>query len=87
MDKLNRNKAAVGPDGIVTEMLLDLDDFGIYNITTEINELYKSGNIPEDLSKFIFVALPKRLCENEYQLQRTIILTKLRTTMLRINKA
>lgn len=40
--KLNRNKAA-GPEGILTEMLTALDDFGIDKITEITNEIYSGG--------------------------------------------
>lgn len=71
MAKLNRNKA-VGPDGIVTEMLIALDDFGIEKITEIINEIYNNGDIPEDLSRSIFIALPKKPGTNKCELHRTI---------------
>jgi len=55
---MKRNKAA-GPDEIVTEMLTSLEDFGMEKLTELINKLYNSGEIPNDLSKSIFTALPK----------------------------
>lgn len=42
--KMNRDKAA-GPNGILIEMLSDLDDFGFMEI---INEIYNGGNMPND---------------------------------------
>ena len=36
--------------------------------------MYNSGNIPEDLSKSIFIALPKKPGATEYELHRTISL-------------
>ena len=69
-----RNKAA-GPDGTVVEMIeAALDDFGIDTMTEIINEIYDSGTIPEDLSKSIFIALPKKPYETGCELHRTISL-------------
>lgn len=64
--KLNRNKVA-GPEGIITEMLTALDNFSIDKIT-EINEIYNSGDIEEDLSRSNFLALPKKPGTNECDL-------------------
>ena len=79
--KSKRNKAA-GPDGIVTEMLTALDDFGIKKITELINEIYNSGEIPEELSRSIFIALPKKPGANECGLHRTISLMSHITKLL-----
>ena len=68
-----RNKAA-GPDGIVVEMIEALEDFGIDTMTEIINEIYDSGTIPEDPSKSIFIALPKKPNATECELHRTISL-------------
>ena len=68
-----RNKAA-GPDGIVVEMIEALEDFGINTLTEIINEIYDSGSIPEDLSRSIFIALPKKSNATECELHRTISL-------------
>lgn len=54
---MNRNRVA-RLDGIVTEILSTLDDFGIHKITEVIN----SGYIPWDITKFIFVPLSKTRC-------------------------
>ena len=70
---MKTNKAA-GPDGIVTEMVTALDDFGIEKLTEVTNEIYESGEIPEDLSKSIFIALPKKPGATECELHRTISL-------------
>ena len=50
--RMKSNKAA-GPDGIVTEMVVALEDFGIKKLTEVINQIYKDGQFPEDLSKSI----------------------------------
>ncbi|MCH9665805.1 MAG: hypothetical protein K0U41_08180 [Gammaproteobacteria bacterium] len=71
--KMKRNKAA-GPDEIVTEMITALEEFGIEKLTEVVNEIYDSGEIPDDLSKSIFIALPKKPGATECELHRTISL-------------
>ena len=85
------NKAR-GPDGIVIEMIKALDDFGIEKLTVIANEIYDTGKIPQDLSKSIFIALPKKPGTIECELHRTISLmshiTKviLRVIMMRVRR-
>ena len=43
-------------------------------ITEIANDMYNSGNTPEDLLKSIFIALPKKLGATECELHRTISL-------------
>ena len=73
MAKMKRNKSA-GPDEIVIELLTALEDFGIEKVTKVINGVSYTGVIPEDLSKLIFIALPKRAGANECELHKTISL-------------
>ena len=78
------NKAR-GPYGIVIEMSKALDDFGIEKLTIMANEIYDTGKIPQDLSKSIFIALPKKPGTIECELHRTISL-KLRVIMMRARR-
>ena len=73
MSKMKNNKAA-GPDEIVAEMVSALDDFGLQKLTECLNEIYDTGEIPEELSKSIFIALPKKAGAIECELHRTISL-------------
>ena len=74
-------------------MIEALEDFGISTLTEMINEIYDSGTIPEDLSKSIFIALPKKRNAIECELHRTISLMShlikivLRTLMWRERKS
>ena len=70
---MKKNKAP-GPDGITTEMIKALDDFGIEKITILANEIYDNGKIPEDLSRSIFIMIPKKPGAIECELHRTISL-------------
>ena len=88
--KKMKDGKAVGPDNITTEMIKALEGFGITTLTKLINNIYDTGHIPSDLSKSIFIALPKKPNANECKNHHTISLmshvTKilLRIIMMRI---
>ncbi|XP_071943835.1 uncharacterized protein [Antedon mediterranea] len=65
--RLRKNKAA-GPDGVVIE------EYGVEKLTEVINKIYEDGSFPEDLSKSIFIALPKKPGAVECEKHRTISL-------------
>lgn len=67
--KINKNKVSES-DGIVIETLSALDAFGIDKITEIVNEIYDIRYRPEDLSRTIFRALPKKVSANECKLHR-----------------
>ena len=69
-----RHGKATGPDNISIEMIAALENFGIVQLTTILNQIYETGNIPEDLLKSIFVTLPKRPGTIDCELHRTISL-------------
>ena len=56
---MKRNKAA-GHDGVVMEMVEALENYGVMKLTEVINKIYDDGKFPEDLSKSIFITLPKK---------------------------
>ncbi|GFO32339.1 endonuclease-reverse transcriptase [Plakobranchus ocellatus] len=90
--KKMKHGKATGPDNISVELIEALEDFGIGKVTHLLNEIYDTGQIPTDLSKSIFIALPKKPGATECELPRTISLmchiTKilLKIIMLRIRK-
>lgn len=58
-----------------------LDDFGMDKITDVINKIYNSG----DVSKLIFVAVPKKPDTNECELKWKIsLMSHITKTMMRI---
>ncbi|CAF1377520.1 unnamed protein product [Adineta ricciae] len=69
--KMNK---ATGPDGISVEMIQCLDEIGVDVMTKLVNKIYDTGDIPEDLTKSIFIALPKKSGATECELHRTISL-------------
>ena len=68
---------ATGPDSISVELLEALEDYGIHEITTlELIEIFDFGQIPPDISKSIFIALPKKPGPSEGELnciERSVI--------------
>src|SRR5438132_191225 len=71
--QMKRNKAC-GPDNIYAELLQATEEFRVDKITEIAYDMYNSGNIPEDLSKSIFIALPKKPGATGCELHRTISL-------------
>ncbi|GFR85819.1 transposon TX1 uncharacterized 149 kDa protein [Elysia marginata] len=65
---------ATGPDKISVELIEALEDYGIEKTTNLLNEIYDTGQIPTDLTKSIFIALPKKPGATECELHRTISL-------------
>ena len=78
---MQKGKAA-GPDTITVEMIESLDEFGIDMLTDFLNAIYDSGEIPSDLSKSIFIALPKKPGATECESHRAISLTSHITKIL-----
>ena len=56
---MRKNKGA-GPDRVVIEMIEALEEYGVEKLTEIINKIYDDGKFPEDLSKSIFITLPKK---------------------------
>ncbi|GFR84929.1 hypothetical protein ElyMa_002429600 [Elysia marginata] len=74
------------------ELIEALEDYGTEQVTALLNNIYETGNIPADISKSIFIALPKKPGAVECEHPRTISLmshiTKilLRVIMMRVKK-
>ena len=65
---------APGDDGITTEMLKLLDDFGIDKLTDLFNDIYSSGIFPDELLMSVYITLPKQPRATECSNFRTISL-------------
>ena len=50
-----------GPGSILVERLEALEDYRTDKITTLLNEIYDTRQIPPDIAKSIVIALPKEL--------------------------
>ena len=79
--KMKRGKAP-GPDQVNMEMLDSAGEIGLEKLTELINKVYNTGNIPGDLLKSIFIAIPKKPKANECELHRTISLMSHTTKIL-----
>lgn len=56
---LKANKAP-GNDQITSEMIKALDDDGVLKIHKLLNQIYRTGSIPQDMNESTFVRLPKK---------------------------
>lgn len=81
MNEMKKNKAA-GPDGITVEQLTAPDEFGIDKTTEIMNQMRDSGEIPEDMARSIFLALPKKPGAINCEPHRTISLVSHMTKIL-----
>ena len=71
-----KHDKAPGPDNTTTELLVAAGDIGIQKLTELANDIYDSGVIPDDLTKSIFITLPKKPGATECELHRTISLMR-----------
>lgn len=66
--KLAKNGKATGPDDIPAELLKLIDNENIKIILQLFNNIYKTGHIPTDWLKSVFITLPKvthpKLCQD-----------------------
>lgn len=67
----NLNLAA-GLNEIIIVMLAALDDFDIHKIAEIIYDIYESCDIPKELNRSIFIALPRNPGAKECELHWTI---------------
>ena len=78
------------PDDVAIEEVEALGEFGIENVTDILYEIYDTGEIPTEMSKSIFIALPKKPGTTECEVHRTISLMShvskvlLRVIMMRV---
>ena len=76
---------ATGPDNIPIEVIATLEDVGLEMTTKLLNAIYDSGDVPEDLMKSVFIALPKSPGATECELHRTIsLMSHITKVLLRI---
>ena len=71
MKDMKRGKA-VGSDGISVEMLRAIGDMAVEKITEIANKVYNSGQIPEQMCKSEFIAIPKVSGTLDCEKHRTI---------------
>ena len=52
---------AAGPDEVVVEMLIALQDDGVDVLWSLFKIIYETGQIPTEMLKSVFIAIPKNL--------------------------
>ena len=83
---------ATGPESISVKLLEALEDYMIDKISTFLNKINDTSQIPRDISKSIFTALPEKRGGTDCELHRTISLMShfakifLRIIMMRVRK-
>ena len=66
-------------------MLCPLDEVGINTVTKLLNNLYDTGEIPADMKKSIYIAIPKKPGTTDCDQHRTIsLMSHLTKVLLRI---
>ena len=70
----SQNGKAAGEDGITTEMIRALEDFGVDTLTDLYNDMYATGHIPDELLQSVYITLPKKPRATECSDFRTISL-------------
>ena len=65
MKNMATGKAA-SPDGVIVEMLKALESFGITKIIQLANKIYAEGHFSTEMSKLVFITLPKKACTTKY---------------------
>ena len=65
---------AAGPDEVFIELIQALDDLGAEWMTKIANKIYEEGHFPTDMSRSVFITLPKKAGTTKCELHRTISL-------------
>ncbi len=68
------NKKAAGPDEVSIELIQALDELGAEWMTMIANKIYDEGYFPIEMSRSVFIALPKKAGTTKCELHRTISL-------------
>ncbi|GFN77836.1 RNA-directed DNA polymerase from mobile element jockey-like [Plakobranchus ocellatus] len=71
LSKMKSSKAP-GPDDIPSELTTALDKVGIKAVKKLLNNIYDAGEIPTDMKKSIYIAIPKKPGTAECDQHRTI---------------
>ena len=67
------------------ELITALQDVGIMEVTKQLNIIYDTGELPHDVTKSVFVAIPKKAGTTECEQHRTIsLMSHLTKVLLRV---
>ena len=84
LKKIKSGKAT-GPDGISVERITALENVGIEAITSLLNKICSTGNIPADMIKSIFIVFSKKPRSTECGQHQTIsLMSQITKLLLRI---
>ena len=84
LKKDEKGKAA-GPNKIPSKMLTVLGELGIKEVTKLLNIIHVTGEIPTDLKKSVYMAIPKKVGRVECDQHRTIsLMSHVTKVMLRV---
>ena len=56
--KASKGKAP-GEDGSTTEIIVNLEDFGVDECTELYHDMYETGHIPAKLLTYVYIPVPK----------------------------
>ena len=83
--KKTKNHKSPCPDEIKVEEIKALGEFGTQKLAEIIAEIYETGEIPDDLTKSVFIALPKKANATKCEQHRTIsLMSHVTKIMLRV---
>ena len=83
--KKTKKHKSPGPDEIKVEEIKSLGEFGTQKLTEIIAEIYETGEIPDNLTKSVFIALPKKSNATKCEQHRTIsLMSHVTKIMLRV---
>ena len=67
------------------ELITALQDIGIMDVTKLLNIIYNTGEIPHDLTKAVFIAIPKKPGTIDCEQHRTIsLMSHITKVLLRV---
>ena len=76
---------AAGPDEVYIESIQALDDLGAEWMTKIACKIYEEGHFPTDMSRSVFITLPKKDGTTKCELHRTIsVMSYMRKMTLKI---
>ena len=65
-------RKAARPDEVCIEFIQALDDLGAEWMTKIANKIYDEGHFPTDMSRSVFITMPKKAGTTKFELHRTI---------------
>ena len=84
LKKMKKGKSA-GPDNVPIELITAQQDIEIMEVIKLLNIIYDTGEIPHNLTKSVFIAIPKNPGTTDCEQHRTIsLMSQLAKVLLRV---